>query len=380
MEFLIDTAELQRIVGLVGVSARVNTTEPSGRILIEAKEDNSVLFLSNNGSIGISTTSEKAIVKKSGNVAVLYGKIKSFVSSFVPWNETYGAKEFLFKFTQDKGAFITVENIHENGKKSKGSLKLDPYNVFSVQQPEPFKKADFILNSAVFKDALSKVLYAIDPNDSRAFIRGMNIHFDEDHIYFAGTNGTKLSEYKIKNVSDFKEGSFILQHDFIMGLRRALGDGTQIFFEINKHSGKSKVKFDDIYFWGNLIVGDEYPDYSPNFSDFTDVISLNKEVLMGILMPFSDVFNPDDYNRVTFHINNRKLKISNDYAVFDYEAEIDYDKEFVIDVDGKSMMDTINAIKDDVLLLKFSHDMGCFIFDSSNFEDQKALITPVRRR
>jgi hypothetical protein len=66
--------------------------------------------------------------------------------------------------------------------------------------------------------------------------------------------------------------------------------------------------------------------------------------------------------------------------VFDYDEKVDYDKEFVIDVDGKAMIDTVNAIKDDVLLLKFSHDMGCFIFDSGTFEDQKALITPVRRR
>ncbi len=378
MEFIIDTAELQRIMGLIGVSARINTLESSGRVFIEAKEDNSILFLSNNGSMGISTTSDKAIVKEPGSVAVIYGKIKSFISSFVPWNETCGAKEFHFKFIQDKGAFITVENIHENGKKSKGRLKLDTYNVFSIQQPEPFKKADFVLNSTIFKTALSKILYAIDPNDGRPFITGMNMHFDTEYIYFAGTNGTRLSEYKIKNTSEFKEGSFILQHDFIMGLRRALGDEKQVFFEFEK--GKVKAKFNNVYFWGKLIVGDAYPDYVSNFSDFTDVISLNKEVLMSILSPFSDIFNPDDYNRVTFHINNNKLKISNDYAVFDYEDEIDCSKEFIIDIDGRSMIETINAIKDDVLLLKFSHDMGCFIFDSSNFEDQKALITPVRRR
>jgi hypothetical protein len=377
MEFLIDTAELQRIAGLLSVAAKMNTDDPSGRIYINAKEDNSVLFLANNGETGISVVSTKATVKESDSVVISYGKTKSFITSFTPWNETYGAKEFCFKSTE-AGMFITVVNVNEDGKKSKGRLKLDTYDVHSVRRPEPFKKADFILNSSIFKAALNKVLYAIDPHDSRSFIRGMNVRFDNDYIYFAGTNGTKLSEYKIKNISELKKGSFIFRHDFIMGLRRALGDETQIFFEIEK--GKIKVSFDDVYFWGNLIIGENYPDYSDNLVDFTDVIRLNKDVLMNILIPSKDVFNPDDYHRITFHIDDKKLKIYNDYASFEYEGEIECPREFIIDVSGASMLDTISAIKDDVLLLKFSNDMGCLIFDSGNFEDQKALITPIKRR
>ena len=44
------------------------------------------------------------------------------------------------------------------------------------------------------------------------------------------------------------------------------------------------------------------------------------------------------------------------------------------------MKETVEHIKDDKVLLKFSNETGCLVFDSSNFENQKALITHIRRR
>lgn len=377
MEFYIDTGELQRIIKLLGVTAKLNTSETKGRILIEANKDNTILFVSNNNSTAISVTSNKASVKEPGAISIVYSKIKSFVSSFNSWNETYGAKEFYFK-SNDKAVNILVDNIYENGKKSKAKLKIELYNAFNIQKPKPFGEANFILNSNIFRTALSKVLYAIDPNEVRQFIQGMNIRFDESNIYFAGTNGRMLSEYTIKNISNLKTGNFIFKYDFIMGLRRALSDETQVFFEID--GGIVKVKFDGVCFCGRIIIGHEYPDYNSNLEAFSNSIVLNKEILMSSLSSFIDVFDSEDNNRVTFSIDNKKMTIYNDHANFEYNDEVGYDSKFIIDINGTFMIQTIDAIKDDKILIKFSDDRGCLIFDSANFTDQKALITPIKRR
>jgi DNA polymerase III sliding clamp (beta) subunit (PCNA family) len=377
MEFYIETAEFQRVVSLLSITAKTNTTDSSGRICIEAREDNTISFLSNNGSTGILIDADKTIVKEPGEVAVLYSKVKSFVSSFNPWNETYGAKEFRFVSNQ-KDTFMSVVNVNENGKTSRGRLKLNTSSVYDIRRPEPFEKATFVLNSTIFKDAVSKVLYAIDPNGDKAFLRGMNIHFDKDYIYFAGTNGRKLSEYKVKNVSDVTEGSYIIQHDFIMGLRRALKEDYQVFFNMSART--VQTHFDGILFWGRKVVGEEYPSYEEELNKFRHSIMLSKDILLSILAPFSDVLDSNDDNRLTIHLREGVLAIYNDYASFEYEESLDFDDEFVMDLNGRFFIETVDSIKDDVLLIKFSDEEGHLILDSANFEDQKSLITSIRRR
>jgi DNA polymerase III sliding clamp (beta) subunit (PCNA family) len=206
----------------------------------------------------------------------------------------------------------------------------------------------------------------------------MNVRFDENNIYFTGANGIMLSEYKIKNISNLKEGSFLLNYDFVMGLRRALGDETQIFFEID--NGKIKVKFDNICFYGKIVIGHVFPEYVHKFDDYSDSIIINKDIIVSSLLPFSDVLDDGDNKRLTVSINNKKLTLYNDHASFVYEDDVAYDGAFVIDINGSFMMQTVDAIVDDKLLVKFSTDKGCIIFDSGNFEDQKALITPIKRK
>jgi len=58
MDFRIETKEFQKIISLLGVTAKVNVSDFSGQVLIEANEDNTVLFVSNNNSTGISCLSD----------------------------------------------------------------------------------------------------------------------------------------------------------------------------------------------------------------------------------------------------------------------------------------------------------------------------------
>ena len=378
MNFCISTSELQQAIKLLGVTAKINSVDAAGKILIEADESGNVSFFSNNSSTAISCVSTNAKVKSPGETSIFYNKIRSFVTAFKPWDEEDGAKEFCFNLKKD-GLYITVDNTHPDGKTTKGKLKVGHFLPELIQKPKPFGEVNFILNSAMFKAAVDKVIYAIEPNDfHRHALQGMSVQFDKDNIYFAGTNGRVLSEYQIKNISDLTEGSFILKYDFIMGLKRLLGEETQLFFEINDKV--INVKFDDIIFTGKPLVGYTYPEYKSALGGFEKSIVVNKEVLMSNVSPFVDILDPDDYHRLTFSIKDKQLVFESDQAKFVTEQDIDSDVELIVDVNGLLMKETIEHIKDDKILLKFSNQTGCLIFDSSNFENQKALITHIRRR
>jgi DNA polymerase III sliding clamp (beta) subunit (PCNA family) len=378
MEFSIGTEELQKIMKLMGVVAKANAADSSGRLLIDAQEDH-VEILSNNGSTALYYDSYETKVVEPGVVSFNYSKIKSFVSSFKIWNGTAGAKSFTFKAT-DKATTITVDNIYENGKVSKGKLRLANFNPALINRLPKFKKADFILNSTIFRAATSKVLYAINPNMDYSLnaLQGMNISFDDDQIYFVGSDSRVLSEYMVKNVSDRAEGNVTLQYDFIMGLRRLLVDDLQLFWEIDGH--RVAVKCNDMVFIGRCIIGHEYPDYKNALDAYQDRINIRKDVFMDLLLPFTDILDAEDNFRLTFAIKDKTIKVFNDQANFELDQDIAGGLDFAIDLNGRLLMQTVYAIKDDHILLKFTDENKVIIFDSCTFEDQKALITPLKRR
>jgi DNA polymerase III sliding clamp (beta) subunit (PCNA family) len=378
MEFSIGTSELQKIIRMLGVVVKSNSTDFTGRICIKAEEDK-LEFIANNGATSLLYTSTDVKINESGIISIAYHKIKSFIVSFKPWDGTCGAKDVYFK-SKGKSIKVNVGAIHENGKTIKARLKLADYNSDLIQKPEEYDKTSFVLNSTIFKQALNKVLYAINPVDNFGFsaIQGMNITFDKENICFAATDGRVLSEYKIKNASGYNGNSIILQYNFLMGLKRLMYSETQLFWEIVNNG--INVKFDNMVYSGKLIIGYQYPDYKPAFEKYTDHINISKEIIMSSLVPFSDILDPDDNYRLTFEINNKIIKVSNDQAVLEFESDIQNGFDLKVDINGKLLVQTIDAISDDHILVMFSDGDGPLIFDSNTSNGQKALISPLKQR
>jgi DNA polymerase III sliding clamp (beta) subunit (PCNA family) len=379
MEFTVSTDSLQRAIKVLGVVVRANALDATGRVLVEAK-NGTVAFMSNNGSTALSFVANDVEIVEEGVVAITYSKIKSFVTSFRPWDGESGAKSFHL-VADDRNTKIVVDNVYATGKSAKGELSLTNFNPALITRPPEFEEESFSLNSTIFRAATAKVMYAINPQTdfNQPALQGMNIHFDDDSIFFAGSDGVVLSEYQVKNVSDKVEGNITLQYDFIMGLRRLLSDDINLSWEVK--GNRVSIKFDEVIYTGRRIIGHEFPDYKPALEDYIDHINLNKEFLMSSLYPFSDVLDPEDNFRLTFEIKDKMLRIFNTQAKVESEQDnIVGGLDYSVDLNGKHMIQTIEAIKDDNILFKFGGEQDFAIFDSSHFEDQKALISSIKKR
>lgn len=379
MEFSIGVGELQYIIKLLGISAKRNTEEPEGRLVIEA-QDNKVMFLANNGSVAIQYD-YKGAVAVDGAASVVFNKFFSFLNPFYPWDGDSGAKEVKFKLVDNKAVNMYIENVFEDGHISKNKLRLNYYNPYSVERPDSFGKPTFILNSNILKTAISKVQYVVNPAERREQIQGIKVEFDEDNVYFVGTDGVLLSEYRVENKNELAGEKFHIRYDFMTDLHKVLShieEETQIFVEIDNN--KIKAKFDQVYLEGRLNIGHEFPEHRPALESFTDTVLIKKMVLMGALNPIMDVLDKDDYNRLTIELNGKNFRIYSDDSNFEYDGELDFNGEFIADVNGKSLRKIIEAIRDDKLLFKFSHPLGALIFDSDLQRNQNTLITPIRRR
>jgi DNA polymerase III sliding clamp (beta) subunit (PCNA family) len=380
MEFSISVYELKLISKLLGICAKRNTEDPIGRVVIEV-QDNEIMFLANDGSVAIQYVSNKGATTSDGVASVVYNNLASFLTPFDPWDGNIGAKEAKFKLIDMKSVNMSIENVFDGGTVSKNKLRLEYHNAYSVARPDSFNKATFILNSEMLKTAINKVVYVINPSEKKEQIQGMNLLFNEDNVYFAGTNGVMLSEYKIKNSNKLNEVSFHVRYDFITALHRALAtleEETQVFIEID--NDKIKAKFGNVYIDGRLNIGRDFPHYKPPLESFTETVVLDKIMILAALDPIKDILDSDDYNRITVEMSDKRFKVRSEDYNFEWDGELDFDGEFIVDVNGKDVRKIIDAIKDEKLLFKFSHDLGPLIFDSEERRNQNTLITPVKRR
>ena len=381
MEFKIETSELKHVIKLLSAAVVPSTTDGPGRILIEASEEG-VLFLVNNNSVAIEYMSTKAKVEAEGKTAIIFSKLQSFILPFNNWNDKFGSRETKFKIAEkklEKSMYVYVDNVLEDGTNFDGELKLSLWDTYSIQRPNPFGKANFILNCGLMKSAIAKVLYAVNPDEVREHLQNIKVEFKDDVIIFVGTNGVSLSEYEMKNISTEKNNSFIIKYDLMSALEKTLPlDDTQLFIEVTPN--RIKAKFNDVLVEGSQVIGREYPPHKSALSAFSDHLKLNKKSLLNVLVPAQGVLDPDDHFRLTIELNNGKLNMYNDNVKFKSNMELAFDKDFIIDVNGQLMKKALESIIDEEVLMKFSNATGVLIFDSASYENQKSLITPIRRR
>jgi len=381
MEFKIETSELKYVIKLLSAAVVPSTTDGPGRILIEASEEG-VLFLVNNNSVAIEYLCTTAKVKTEGKTSVVFSKLQSFVLPFNNWNDKFGSKETKFKIVEkglEKSVYVYVDNVLEDGTNFDGELKLSIWDTYSIQRPQAFRKANFILNCGLMKLAISKVLYAVNPDEVREYLQNVKVEFGNDLITFVGTNGVSLSEYEMQNMSGEKDSSFIIKYDLMSALEKTLPlDDTQLFIEVTQN--RIKTKFNSVLVEGSQVIGREYPPHKSALNAFSNHLKLNKKALLNVLVPAQGILDPDDHFRLTIEVMNGKLRLYNDNVKFKSSMDLEFDDDFIIDVNGQFVKKAIESIIDDEILMKFSDSTGVLIFDSANHENQKSLITPIRRR
>ncbi len=374
MEFYVKTEEAQRAFKLLGVTAKVNTTDFDGQILIEALPD-SVLFLSNNGRSGISCEIP-ANVTTQGKATVIYSKMKSFIMTFVPWDGEIGAKEF--HFTSKVGKLnVATSTKHLNALETNSNLKLDQAKGSAFSSKVSLNEPTIILNSSIMKSAIDKGMYAIDSNSLTDYVKGLRMCVTDNAIRFTSTNGHVISDYVVTSEGTLKDGDHFLSYEFLMGLRRIIVDDAQLFLEFTK--AKTVVALDNVVYWSTALHYKEYPNYMFIFEEADKEIEVDRETLLNGLSSFVDVLDDEDHSRVTISMHDNQLALKTDNSLFEYPGLTD-SVEFSLDLNGKEMINTLHALGEDSLKLKPLGVTRGMIFESVGYEDHKSFIVSLKPR
>ncbi len=218
---------------------------------------------------------------------------------------------------------MEIETIEQNLKIKNGRTKAVIKGFSAEDFPLiPQKTAEVILklNTDILKDIFAKILTSVARNEARQELTGVNVIFTEKKIFFAATDGFRLSEYVLKitekemneeNYTAFleKNKSVIIPSGTIAELNKIISNFSEnSIVEIIIEEGQIFFEFAGIKMVSRLING-KYPEYKHIMpQSYKTTIVGDKKILQNALK-MAGVFADSKANEIVFKIDANEKKI-----------------------------------------------------------------------
>ncbi len=285
------------------ITSKQNTLPVLNNILLEANK-NFFKISATNLEIGIEIKIG-AKVEKEGKIIIPARLLGNF-SSNLSGNEN-----------------MELETADQNLKIKNGRTKAIIKGFSAEEFPLiPQKSAEAILkiNTEALKNIFSKILTSVAHNETRQELTGINVIFTEKRLFFAATDGFRLSEYVLKiteneiNEESYKaflekNKSVIIPAGTIVELNKIISNFSEnSAVDIIIEEGQIFFEFAGIKMVSRLING-KYPEYKHIMpQSYKTTVIGDKKILQNALK-MAGVFADSKANEVVFKIDAQEKKI-----------------------------------------------------------------------
>jgi DNA polymerase-3 subunit beta len=282
------------------VTSRQITLPILGNILLETKRGR-LCFSATNLELGV-VSKIGAKIEKDGKITVPARLLSSFINNLPAEDKILlEAENHILKITS--GNYIA---------KIKG-LDAQEFPII------PVIKDEYLLNLSAqqIREAISRVLVCVSPNEARPELLGVNILLSENEISLAATDSFRLAEEKI-NISEKNKGAnysiFISKTNSIIVPANTLSEILKIIDTENEQlkifieESQVSFEFGDVYVISRLING-KYPEYKQIIpQDFgTRVVLAKEDILRAVRI--ASAFTSSKSGEVNFKIDTEENKV-----------------------------------------------------------------------
>jgi DNA polymerase-3 subunit beta len=287
---------------------------------------------------------------------------------------------------EDEGLKISCQNYNTK-------IKGQAANEFPLI-PTVEKDKSLTVDIEAFKEALSKVIFAVAGSDGRVELSGVCMTFDDKNIILAATDSYRLSEKKIACKGENIQGDkVIIPARTLQELLRIisayrpeeeLDDGTDI--KISLSENQILFSFGSTEMVSRLIIG-QYPDYQQIIPTSSKTkASINKQELIRAVKA-SAIFSKTGINDVTldFMAKDSTLMISSvssqvGESVIKLQAKIE-GEDNEASINYRYLLDGINNIKSDEVNFELnSNSTPCMLKPKADIEkDYLYIVMPIRQ-
>jgi DNA polymerase-3 subunit beta len=365
---------------LVGHIAGKNQNLPIlNNIMLEAKEGN-IKLISTNLEIGI-VHNVRGKVEEEG-VYTINSKVISDYVGLLP-----NKKINIIQKEKENELQVECENY-------KTKIKGQPADDFPLI-PTVDKNNSFSVNVGEFKEALSKVVFAVASSESRMELTGVVFVFNGDNLTLAATDSYRLTEKNIKiknNTNTEEEQKIIIPAKTLQELIRVLTS----FKENNEvEENKSEITFyvsdNQILFTiesteivSKLIEG-QYPDYKqiiPSKPQSTAVVN-RSELIRAVKT--SSLFSKSGINDINldFPKEGGKIVVSSTSGetgenIVDIEADVKGEDNGII-VNYSYLIDGLNHINEENVQIEVIDNNTPCIIKPTQEKDYIYIIMPIKQ-
>lgn len=343
------------IINAERVVSKQTTLPILNNILIETNK-NQLNIVATNLEIGIEIKIG-AKVEKEGRITVPARLLGSFSSNLI------------------ESGNLDIETDENNFKIKSGTTKALIKGFSADDFPLiPQKSSDYVLNIKTndLRNIFSKVLFSVAHTEARQELTGVDLVFGEKQLFFASTDGFRLSEYVLDLMDEdydpaqyaafSTEGkNIIIPTSTLLELNRVISgieDGrVKIFIE----DGQIFFEIGEIKLVSRLING-KYPEYKHIMpKSYKTTIKGEKRMLVGALK-LAGVFASNKANEVVLKIDPEKKNVVVDtksVEAGENSTEIDFEaqgesQQIVFNL--KYLMEGINALATEQLILSANSD------------------------
>jgi DNA polymerase-3 subunit beta len=283
---------------------------------------------------------------------------------------------------------VVDQSLKIKNKTTKASIKGFSAEDFPLI---PQKSTDFILKitTAQLRDIFAKILISVAHNEARQELTGVNMVFSEKELFFASTDGFRLSEYILKlsegNINKEKYGEFrektrniIIPINTLLELNRIISNNIEGDVVIFIEEGQIFFEVGEIKLVSRLING-KYPEYKHIMpGSYKTTIIGDKKVLQNALK-IAGVFASNKANEVVLKINtggNEVLIDTKSAEVGENSTQINFEaqgesQEIVFNL--KYLSEGINVVATNNLVLSANSDSSPVAIHEFDDKTKKTL-------
>lgn len=282
---------------------------------------------------------------------------------------------------------VSLEAKKEQLKISSASFQSQLSGVNSSDFPKlPEKSAKDVIDfpQGKLSAALSQVLFAVSPDETRPVLTGMLLILGKESVSLVATDGFRLSHKKLslKNKHSGEEARLIIPKNTLSELTR-LFKGDTVGFYFNKSDNQVIFSLSDILLTSRIIEG-EFPDFERIIPKDTKIsVNVDKDELLRAVK-LASVFARDAANVVKMDITKTSLKILAESSQSgsqetQVDAKIDgVEKELKIAFNYRFLEEFLNSVEGDDITIKLTDANSPTIFLDPKDKAYIHIIMPVR--
>lgn len=366
MKFTADQKNLINAINTVAKAIKTRTTVPIlTNMLITATEDK-VTFTGFDLELGIRTNVDGVQIEEAGTYAVPHKNFLDFVKSMPAGEITISTKD-------------TVMTI-QSGRSKMRLTVLDGAEY--PKMPEPDTDAvSFDLTSEIFSDCVSRIMYAVGTDMSRAMLTGVHFDASDNNLTVVAIDGFRLALRRTK--TDLTDAfKMTVPAQTLAEIIRLCQDGEKVAISKSDKNAIFTVGNTVIY---SRLIAQEYVNYHSIVSgNPKTTATFDKEKFLECCERANLVSNTSDRRvGLDIKINNDTCELKTVTETSEFDDILDFTnfsgENVDLTVNSKYLTDTLKNISDKEVVFQFSGATAPVFIKPTEGDAFFSMILPIRR-